>query len=150
MVDGIGSTSGSVLGRHGEGVCRVHERSHGIEQRVHVSALVVDGGIGDNATAVILRTGSCQRDDVHDGQGLLSLHLIRNQIPCFAVVVGTGGNRFRAVEHRAAAHSQNDVNLLLLANPDTLQHARVVLWVGFDAGQLENLEVLQQVLHEVI
>ena len=72
-----------------------------------------------------------------------------HQIPRVAVVEQSRRNKFRTVDHRAAAHGQQEVDLVLLTQCDRLAQ-RLDRGIRFDAPELDHVAALQRGGHFVV
>ena len=113
-----------------EGVTRVQERYFGKHERREVAQLVIGFRAGDDAAAIIFAAGSRQGENVHDGKGFHGRGFAGDEIPGIPVKAGAARNGLGAVQHGAAAHGKDYLNLVLLAQFNTFQHRRIILGIG--------------------
>ncbi len=92
VVHGVGYACRRLLPAHRKGVSRVKEGGVRIEERIEITDFVVGLGTGDDAAAVVLASGRCEGQDVHDRKGGLGLHLVRNQVPRISVIASACRN----------------------------------------------------------
>ena len=118
--------------------------------RINISNLVIGVGSGDNPARVILAPCRCQRNDIHDRDSIGRKCLVRDQIPGISIILCTGGDRLRAVEHASAAHSKYHVNIIFLTDLHTIQHARIIFRIRLYSGQFVDLLFFKQLLYFVI
>jgi len=90
----------------------------------------------DHAAIVHFRAGRGQGQHGAEGQGAVDAGAARLQdVPRFARVIGGGGDELGAVDHRTAAHGEQEVELFA---PHLLHraHQGFIAGVRFDAAEL--------------
>ena len=150
MVDGVCASGCGLLLRHRKGIGRIEDGGLREKMRIHVTDLIVGLGSRDNASTIVLTAGRGQRQDIYHRQCVLCEHLTADQIPRLTLVLRTRSDRLRAVEDAAAAHREDYIDLLLLTDLHTLQHARIILRIRLNARKLIDLEIREQLLHLII
>ena len=121
-----------------------------IKQWIYITNLVIGLGARDDAAAVVFATCCRQGDDIDNGQCGLGFHLIGDEVPRVTGVTGTSSDGLRAVEHRAAAHSKDNVDVVLLAEANAVQNAGVILRVGLYAAEFHDFVAFQQFQHFLV
>ena len=118
MAHDVRRTASGLVRTDGVGVLRVEERHLRQNHGVQTADLVLRLRIANDSCSVHLRTGSRQGQDIHDGQSLLNRRafLEVEEVPGVEVHTGSGCNPFGSVDGRAAADSEQHVNLFVLAN----------------------------------
>jgi hypothetical protein len=86
--------------------------------------------------------------DAAEGDRALHLGAPGEDVPGVADEGYGGGDEFRAVDHRAAADGEQEIDLLATREVHGL-HQRLVGRVRFDAGKLEQREALERRGHFV-
>ena len=76
---------------------------------------VVGLGARNHASGIVFAPCGGESHDVDDGNRIGNLDFSNDEVPGFALIFGTGGDRLAAVEHAAAAHRQYHVDVILLA-----------------------------------
>lgn len=146
----VGCAAGGLPLVDGVGVFGIEEGCGGVEDRIDVTALVVYRGVGNDAAAVVFASRRGERDDIDDRQGGLRLDLAGDEVPALAVVFRAGGDSLRAVEDRAAADREDDVDIIFLAEPRAVDYRGIVPRVRLDAGELDDVEAAEQLLYLVV
>ena len=150
VVDAVGHACKGLLHGQSKGIGGVDERNGGEHMLGEVGQFVIAFSTRDDTARVIFGACGCQRDDINNGNGLQRGHFHGHHIPRVGIRTGCAGYGLGAVEHRTATHSKYHIDVLLLADAHTVEHAGIELGIGLNAGKFEYLFVSQQVLHLLI
>jgi hypothetical protein len=146
--EGVDDAVGNLPRWQREGLARIENREAREEQRVEEGQLVIARAPRHHRAAVHLRSGRRQRQDTAEGDRALHPGAPGEDVPGVADEGYGGGDEFRAVDHRAAADGEQEVDLLATREVHGL-HQRLVGRVRFDAGKLEQCEALERRGHFV-
>jgi hypothetical protein len=78
------------------------------------------------------------------GRAFSHRRLVRDDIPGFCVRAGAARDSLRAVKHTAASDSEYHIYVFLLAYPDSLEDARIILRVRFYPREFINLKAIEK------
>ena len=145
----VGAARGRLLLRNREGVFRIADRNARIEDGRQNADLLVLVHVRDDGGRVVFAPRRGKRQNRHEGEGLRDLAGIRHDVPGVAVVVARGADRLGAVDHGAAAHGEDEVDVVFAAKAGAFVHARH-LRIGFDAGAFVDFAVGEKGLHFVV
>ena len=110
----IGAACCGLVRRQCDGELRIHDREFRAGDVVVVAALFSCRFVCDDRAVAHLTAGSGDGDDDADGKASGSLSFMIVQFPYVLVRLGkTVSNSFAGIDHGAAAHSQDEVQLLL-------------------------------------
>ena len=150
MVHRIGNTCCGLFLRYCKCIDRVQNGDHRKQQRVDITYLVIGLGTRNHASAIIFGACSGKSDDIHDRQCSLGFYLIGNQIPWITVVLCACGNGLGTVKYAAAAYGQDYIHIMFLAEPDSVENARVILRIWLDTREFHDVITLQHLQHLLV
>ena len=134
----VGCTAGGLVGGQGIGGLGVHD-GEGRAQAVPTNAPLGERlVVGNNREDRSLRASCSDGGNGTHGEVLCKLGALK-ELPHIAFEESTCRNSLCGVDRRASAQANNDANLVLLGELDSLTNEREAR-VGYDACKLNNLE----------
>ena len=149
VTQGIKGAGDNLLHGNGQGVAGVKERE--LRLRAPKGALDLLFLVGDDRTVVRLAAGAEHGDDGAEGDKLCGQRVLRVlHLPDVLVEICLRGNDLAAVGHAAAAHGEDEINMIFPRQLCALLHLGIG-GIGHDAGKLHDaLSLGVQDTHDLI